>query len=257
MSISAEELSAWITGFLWPFFRIAALFTIAPIFSARVMPVRIRVGLAFVVTLVVAPMVPSAPHIDPLSAEGLVVMAAQLLVGLALGFAIRLVFAAVESGGHMVGQTMGLGFAQMMDPSNGIAVPMVSQFYTVLATLTFITINGHLILIQVLVESFSVIPVAPRSITSDGLWVLLSWAGWIFKGAVVIGLPVVVALLLVNVAFGVMMRAAPQLNIFVVGFPVMLTLGFVFIFISLPTFIPQFVDLLDNGLAMAGRVMTE
>lgn len=257
MNISAEELSAWVAGFLWPFIRIAALFTVAPILSAQVMPVKVRVGMAVAITLVVAPMVAPAPYIDPASGEGLLVIAAQLLTGLALGFTLRLVFAAVESGGHMIGQTMGLGFAQMMDPANGIAVPMLSQFYTVLATLIFLSLNGHLVLIQVLVESFNVIPIAPQTVSSGGIWVLLSWSSWIFKGAVIMAMPVVVALLMVNVSFGVMMRAAPQLNIFVVGFPVMLCLGFVFIFVSLPNFIPQFTDLLDKGLFMAGEVVRE
>lgn len=255
MNLSAEELSTWIAAFVWPFFRIAALVSVAPIFSAGVMPMRVRVGLAFAVTLVVAPMLPPVPAVDPVSAEGLVIIAAQLLVGLSIGFALRLVFAAIESGGHMVAQTMGLGFAQMMDPANGIAVPMVSQFYTVLATLIFLALNGHLVLIEVLVESFNAIPIAPQTVSPAGIWMLLSWASWIFKGAVIIAMPIVVALLLVNVAFGVMMRAAPQLNIFVVGFPLMLCLGFVLIFVSLPIFAPQFNDLLDKGLFLAGDVV--
>lgn len=255
MTIPAEQLEGWITGFLWPFVRIAALVMAAPVLGTRVVPMRLRAGLALAVTLVVMPVLPPPPPVDPVSAEGVLIIVSQVLVGLAMGFMIRMVFSAIETGGHVIGQTMGLGFAQMMDPANGIAVPMVSQFYSVIVTLVFLVLNGHLILIEVLAGSFQAIPVAPHGIAQAGLWTMLSWAAWIFKGAVLVALPVVVALLLVNVAFGVMMRAAPQLNIFAVGFPISLTLGFVFMFVSLPAVIPQFSRLLEGAFTALHAIM--
>ena len=181
----------------------------------------------------------------------------QVLIGLAIGFLVRLTFAAVELAGNLIGQTMGLGFAQMMDPANGVTVPVVSQFYTVLATLIFLVLNGHLILIETLVDSFRTIPVGPATISQAGLWTLLSWGGWIFKGALIISLPALAALLLVNAAFGVMMRAAPQLNIFVIGFPISLMLGFVFMMLSLPLFVPQFSSLLDGAFEAVNAMVSE
>lgn len=255
MNFTDQELTQWLTGFLWPFFRIAALVTVAPILGVRVVPMRFRVGIALALTLVVAPVLPPGPQVDPASAQGIMIAGAQVLTGLAMGFLMRLVFSAVEMGGNLIGQTMGLGFAQMMDPANGVTVPVVSQFYIVLATLIFLALNGHLILIETLVDSFRTIPVALGSISGSGLWVLLEWAGWIFKGALIISLPALASLLLVNAAFGVMMRAAPQLNIFVIGFPISLMLGFIFILLSLPLFAPQFSSMTESAFD-AIRAMT-
>jgi flagellar biosynthetic protein FliR len=257
VNIPLEELSAWMTGFLWPFFRITALIMIVPILGARSVPAPIRVGLGLLLTLAVAPLLPPGPAIEPFSAEGIVVTASQILIGLAMGFALRMVFSAVETGGNVIGQTMGLGFAQMMDPANGVTVPVISQLYSVMATLVFLALNGHLVLIEILVASFSIMPVSTGSIGPGGLWLLLTWAAWIFKGAMLIALPAVSAMLLVNIAFGVMMRAAPQLNIFAVGFPVTLMLGFIFILVSMSLFVPQFTALLDDAFLLMRNVVTE
>lgn len=250
MTIPAAELTGWMTGFLWPFFRITALIMIVPILGVRTVPAMYRVGLGALITLVALPLLPPGPHIDPVSGEGLLVGASQILIGLAMGFVVRMVFSAIETGGSVIGQTMGLGFAQMMDPANGITVPVISQFYNVMATLVFLALNGHLVLIDILVASFEVMPVGAGGLGESGLWLLVSWGGWIFKGAMLIALPAVSAMLLVNIAFGVMMRAAPQLNIFAVGFPVTLMLGFVFILVSLTMFVPQFTGLLDRGFVV-------
>lgn len=247
MNITSEELISFIAGYLWPFIRIAALISVVPILSSQVVPKRVRIGIAAAITIVVAPTLDPMPSIEILSADGILVCIYQMLIGLAMGFTIRIVFSAFETGGHVIGQTMGLGFAQMVDPSNGVTVPVVSQFYTVLGTLLFLALNGHLIVIDVLAESFRTMPVALNTISMDGLWSIITLSGWIFKGAVLISLPAVSALLLVNIAFGVMMRAAPQLNIFAIGFPLSLTLGFVFILVTLPMFLPQFTDLLDGA----------
>lgn len=248
---------ARMTDFLWPFFRIAALIMVVPIIGVRSVPASWRVGLAALITVVAYPLLPSAPQVDPVSAAGILILAGQIAIGLAMGFMVRLVFAAVEMGGNIVGQTMGLGFAQMMDPANGITVPVVSQFYSVMATLIFLALDGHLILIDILVDSFHVMPVAATTPISGGLWLLVSWGAWIFKGAMLIALPAVSAMLLVNIAFGVMMRAAPQLNIFAVGFPVTLMLGFVFILVSLTLFLPQFTSITDDAFLTMQRIVSE
>jgi len=257
MNFTDQQLLQWITGFLWPFFRVAALVAVAPILGVRVVPLRFRVVIALALTLVITPVLPPGPEIDPASAAGVLISTCQILIGLAMGFLVRMVFGAVELGGNLIGQTMGLGFAQMMDPANGITVPVISQFYTVLATLIFLILNGHLILIETLVDSFRVIPVGMASITEAGLWTLLAWSGWIFKGALIISLPALAALLLVNAAFGVMMRAAPQLNIFVIGFPISLMLGFVFMMLSLPLFAPQFSCLLEGAFDAVHTMISE
>ena len=236
MNITSDELIAFIASYMWPFIRITALISIIPILSSQIVPKRIKLGIAAAITFVIVPTLGPMPAIEILSAEGVLMCAYQLLIGLAMGFTIRIVFSAFETGGHVIGQTMGLGF-----------VPVISQFYTVVGTLLFLALNGHLIMIDVLAESFKIMPIALHTISMDGIWSIMTLSGWIFKGAVLISLPAVSALLLVNIAFGVMMRAAPQLNIFAVGFPISLTLGFVFILVTLPMFLPQFTHLMDGA----------
>lgn len=257
MVIPMDQLMAALTAFLWPFLRIGGLVMVAPIIGVRSVPVLWRLGLTALLTMVAWPLLPPASPPEPTSAAGVALVANQVLIGLALGFTVRLVFAAVEMGGSVIGQTMGLGFSQMMDPANGTAVPVVSQFYNVMATLIFLVLDGHLVLIDVLIDSFAVLPIAAGDSPAGGLWVLVSWGAWIFKGGMLIALPAVCAMLLVNIAFGVMMRAAPQLNIFAVGFPVTLMLGFIFILTSLVLFLPQFTELADGAFVTMRRILTE
>ena len=255
MNITSEELIAFIASYLWPFIRIAALVSIIPILSAQIVPKRVKVGIALVLTVVIAPTLGAMPSIDLFSARGFLMCVYQMLIGLAMGFTIRIVFSAFETGGHVIGQTMGLGYAQMLDPSNGVTVPVISQLYTIIGTLVFLALNGHLIVIDVLAESFKTMPVALNTISTNGLWSIMDLSSWIFKGAVLISLPAVIALLLVNIAFGVMMRAAPQLNIFAIGFPLSLTLGFVFILVTLPMFLPQFTHIMDSAFHTINKMV--
>lgn len=234
MTFTSAELTAWIGAYLWPLFRIGALVGIAPVLGSRTVPVRIRFGLALALTLLVAPLLPMPPAVDPLSPPGMLITAQQLLIGLTMGFALRVAFSALEIAGQVIGQLMGLGFASMLDPQNGVQVPVVSQFYTLMAVLLFLAFNGHLVLIEVLVESFRSLPVGAAGLPPASLWTLAAWAGQMFAGAVRVALPAVTALLVINLTFGVITRAAPQLNIFAVGFPVTLLLGFLVMLFSLP-----------------------
>ncbi len=244
MPIQIVDSLIRLNDYLLPMFRIMALFAVVPVFGARVVPMRVKLGLAVVLTLVVTPLIPQ-PSAPAGTAHLVLAVADQVLIGLVMGFVLRLVFAAIETGGHLVGQTMGLGFAQMVDPSNGVTIPVISQFYTLLATLIFLAMNGHLVLIDMLVESFRLLPVSDGRIALAGIWDLLGSALWLFKGAVLIALPVMTSLLLVNIAFGVVMRSAPQLNIFVIGFPIAIMLGFVVIVVTLPAYQTQFGGLVD------------
>ncbi len=250
MQFTDVDIMSWIAMYLWPLFRIAALISVAPIFGAQNVPVRVRVGLSLVITVVVAPVLPPMPEIDPISSTGLVILIQQILIGLTMGFALRLVFSAFVLAGQMIGQTMGLGFASLVDPQNGVQVPVVSQFYLILTTLIFLSMNGHLILIDVLAESFRTLPVGEHGITRNGLWSIVIWGGHVFSGAVIVSLPAMTALLVVNVAFGVMTRAAPQLNVFSIGFPVMILLGVFIMMMTLPVLIPQLTQMMNDSFAL-------
>lgn len=255
MKFSSTELLQLLTHYLWPFFRIGATVAVAPIFGARTVPARLRLGLAVMLTIVIAPLLPPPPAIDPVSVQGMLVTTQQLLIGLAMGFAVLLIFGAFVLGGQIFAMQMGLGFAAMVDPQRGVQVPMVSQFYVLVATLIFLTMDGHLVLISVLVGSFETIPVGVQGLGPAGLWTLVSWVSDMFVGAILMALPAITTLMLVNIAFGVMMRAAPQLNIFAVGFPISLTLGFVIMLVMLPNVAPRLVALVGENFAMIGRML--
>lgn len=245
VTVAGAEVSAAVAGWVWPFLRTAAVLTAAPVVGAAYVPARVRLALALALSFVLVPLV-TLPPIEPLSLPGGLVAAEQVLVGLMLGFAVRLVVAVFDLAGQVLGQTMGLGLAAMVDPATGTQVPALSQLYLVLASLVFVTIDGHLLLVQALAESFRVFPVAGSGLEADPLWLLASKASWVFGSAVLMALPGVTAMLVVNLAMAVMTRAAPQLNVFAVGFPVTLIVGLAVILLTLPA------ALLD-----AGRLVTE
>jgi len=169
------------------------LFTVMPIFGGRLVPVRVRLILALVITYVLVPVIPPVPAVEPFSGEGVAIVVQQLLIGLAMAFILQLVFAAMVLGGQSVAMSMGLGFASMVDPQNGIQVPVVGQYYVVVATLLFLAMNGHLALIVVLAESFQIMPIGVNGIGLNGIWDVVAWTGYMFSGAVLIALPAVTA----------------------------------------------------------------
>jgi len=248
MLFTSADISTWIGGLVWPFTRIAAMLAIAPIFGARMVPLRMRLVIALLLTWVVLPLLPQVPALDPFSASGALVTAQQLVIGLAIGFSLQLVFATLVIAGQTIAMGMGLGFAQMVDPQNGVNVPVIGQYYVVIATLLFLALNGHLALIRVLVDSFQSLPVGIESLSREDLRDIAYWGTRMFADAVMVALPAVAAILLVNVSFGVVSRSAPQLNIFGVGFPITLTLGFVILVFAVANLLPQLQHMLDGAL---------
>ncbi|PCJ88916.1 MAG: flagellar biosynthetic protein FliR [Thiotrichaceae bacterium] len=258
MTFTSAELTTWLATLLWPFMRIGAMFAAAPIFSARSVPVRIRVILAFLIAWVLVPVLPAPPAVDLISADALIISVHQVLIGIAMGFIIQLVFSAFVIAGQSIAMAMGLGFASIIDPQNGVQVPVISQAFLIMVTLVFLALNGHLVLIDMIAKSFENIPVGMMVPSRDGFWQLVNWGSDMFAGGMLVALPAVAALLLVNLAFGVTTRAAPQLNIFAVGFPVMIMVGLSFIILTLPTItshlsrlMMQATELINNFLATA------
>ncbi|MFA7632039.1 MAG: flagellar biosynthetic protein FliR [Thiohalomonadaceae bacterium] len=201
-------------------------------------------------------MLPPVPSVDPFSLASVLIIMQQIVIGSAMGFTLQLVFAAVTTGGQVVAMQMGLGFASMVDPQNGMQVPVLSQIYLLLVTLLFLTFNGHLLMIEMVAESFTTLPIAIDGLTRNGFWHLVIWGTQMFAGALSLALSAVASLLVVSIAFGVMARAAPQLNIFAVGFPVSLIMGFVVILYTLPTIVPQFEALANEGFALIIRLLS-
>ena len=246
-NVSSTQMYAWIAEFFWPFFRILALVMSAPLFGATGVPPGVKIGISIVLTIIVAPLLPAMPDIQPASAQGMLIMAQQLLIGFTLGFAIRLVFTAMEMAGHIAGLQMGLGFATFFDPQNSTQVPLMGQFVGVMTMLLFVTLNGHLMMIATLVESFNTLPVG-TSMAGQSLFALVILAKNIFSWGVQMSLPVVAALTLINIGLGVLTRASPQLNIFAVGFPLTLGAGFLVMAISVPYFLPLFNGMMEESI---------
>ena len=167
-----------------------------------------------------------------------------------MGITIRTIFVTLEIAGQAIGQLMGLMMASMIDPQNGNQVPVIGQFYLLLATLLFLTINGHLLMIEALVNSFDKLPIGVEGLGRDAAWEIINWLGTILSTALLIALPAMASLLIVNLAFGVMTRAAPQLNIFAVGFPIMIILGIFIVIFTLDGFFPHMIGLFDKGFDM-------
>lgn len=238
-TLTSSEIMSWAGGFLWPLFRIAALVGVAPVFGARTIPMRVKMIFAVLLTLVVAPLLPAQPVVDPLSGEAFLITLNQLLIGIAMGLALQSVFAMFVMGGQIIAFQMGLGFAAMVDPNSGESGPVVGQFYVVVLTLMFLALDGHLVAIDILVDSFRTMPIGVDGLTRDGFWTLAMWGGQMYAGAVQIALPAIAALLLINLTFGVVTRSAPQFNIFSVGFPVTILAGFFIMLATLATLLPQ------------------
>ena len=254
MSFTENELIALLQAWLWPLFRIAALLSVAPVIGTRSVPVRVRLIMALAITAVIVPVLPPMPTIDPISAPGLLVLGQQVLIGLVLGTAVRFMFMVFEVAGQVIAMQMGLGFAAMVDPQTGNQVPVISQFYLIMATLAFLSLNGHLLLFRILADSFTTLPVGGGGLNLNSLQALIGWTGWLFANAVLIALPAIVALTVINVSFGVMTRAAPQMNIFAVGFPIMMITGVIVMFLTLTTLEPHLSRLTDEALDMARQL---
>ncbi|MCW8826468.1 MAG: flagellar biosynthetic protein FliR [Gammaproteobacteria bacterium] len=255
MNLAATEITAWIAGYMWPFFRIGAMLMAAPISGAQTVPVRARLVLAVALTLIIAPIVPRGPLVELFSYEWVMIIIYQILIGVVIGFVFQLIFAAVITGGQIIAMQMGLGFASMVDPQNGQQVPVLSQLYLMMTTLLFLAMDGHLIMIKVIADSFTILPIGMQGIDVDAFYKLATWGSDLFAAALWLALPAVASLLLINFSFGVMSRAAPQLQIFSIGFPITLMMGFVVIYFTLPGVVLQFSTLVNELVALLNYVL--
>ncbi len=255
MNFTELQLSTWLAAFMWPLMRISAMLAAAPIFNSRQTPARLRVGLALILTWVLVPVIPQPPVVDVFSPQAFLMAVQQILIGVTMGFILQMVFGALVFGGQTLAYSMGLGFASMMDPQNGVQVPVLAQYYVLLATLFFLVLNGHLILIDTLAQSFHTLPVSVDGLSRTSIEQVIGWASRMFAAGLLIALPAIAALLLVNLGMGIVTRAAPQLNIFAIGFPMTMLIGFVLLWITLPDVMGNFGELLEEGFALIRRLL--
>ena len=248
ITFTSAQLDAWIAAFFYPMVRILALLAAAPPFSNAAVPIRIKLILGLAISLALVPALPALPPISPGSGEGMLILGQQMLIGMAMGFAMRLTVAAIDYAGEAIGLQMGLGFATFYDPDNTSQTPVVSEFLSLLGLLVLLSINGHLMIMATLAHSFTVLPIVGTSLAA-GSWSNFAHAGAvIFSSGLILALPVIAALLITNVALGVLTRAAPQLNLFAVGFPITLIAGFVMLILSLSYLAGPLTELFEHGL---------
>lgn len=255
LSITTAELNTLMATFLWPLSRILALVASAPILGNPAIPVRVKLGLAVVITILVSPTLESIPQVPPGSELGFLILMQQVIIGLTIGFVMRIVFVMVEMAGEIIGLQMGLGFATFFDPVSAGQVPLIGRFLGVLATLAFIAIDGHLIMIALISQSFNTLPISMNGMATPEWETLARWGGEIFKFGLQLSLPVLTALLITNLALGVLTRAAPQLNIFAVGFPLTLSIGILVLALSVTYYTPILEQVVYNGFELMKRIV--
>lgn len=246
--LSFDTILASMTLFFAPFLRLSAMMAVAPVFSAAGFNIRTRALLAVLIAALAAPSLPAPPIDSLLSGAGVLMGIREIGVGLVLGFVVQMAFGAAVFAGQAISMTMGLGFAMAVDPQNGVQVPVVSQLYVILATLLFLVLDGHLLLITAVVESYQLMPIGVTGLPVSSLSAVIALGTMVFAGGILLALPALTALLLINVAFGIVTRTAPQLNIFAVGFPVTILAGLFIMFLVMPGFIEALTQLMGSSL---------
>ena len=245
-----------LSTFVWPFVRVGAFLMVMPIVGGSFVPTKVRLLLAITLTIVIAPILPEPVTLEVLSLAGLVTMIQEIAIGVLMGFLVQLVFDAIALGGQVIGMSMGLGFAVFLDRARGVSIPVLGQLFLMLAMLIFLSIDGHLALIELLAESFRAWPVGSGKLTLPVLSEVLVWTSQLFTFALTIALPAITALLVVNLSFGVMSRAAPTLNLFAVGFPVAMLLGFTVIFLNMGVLSESVTSFVSISLAKVSYLLS-
>lgn len=240
MTLPLDTLIDWLSQVVWSLLRVAGFIMVVPIFGNQLVSPRIKMAMSLAIAIPIASLLTPMPRIDELHLGMLLDVGLQLFAGIGLGFATMVFFQLFVVAGQFIGMQMGLGFAAMVDPGNGVQVTALSQFFLMLVTLTFLAVNGHLVLLEVLVTGFKTFPAGFSTSNAELALAIAGLGAWMFIGGVLVALPAVVSLLVVNLAFGVMSRSAPQLNVFSLGFPFSLVFGLVIVWFSLQGWMPQF-----------------
>ncbi|WP_066342228.1 flagellar biosynthetic protein FliR [Azohydromonas lata] len=249
LTFTEAQLLAWITPLLWPLLRALALLSIMPVLGTRMVMARVRVGLALLLAVAAQAVLPPIAPVALDSPVAFALVLQQLLVGVSLGFAVRIVFAAVEFAGEVVGLQMGLNFAGFFDPSTSGQGTVTGRMFGTLVAWVFIVTNGHLVVLASLVRSFEVFPVSPQPFQDVMKLAPHTWGSEIFLLGLWIALPLIVMLLFVNLVLGVISRVASQMNVFSVGFPVTLGVGLIGMLTTLPLLEQPFMMALERMLS--------
>jgi flagellar biosynthetic protein FliR len=253
VSISSELLQTWVISLLWPLTRVLGVIATAPIFSHNSIPNQVKLGLGLMLTLIIMPTLSPLPQFEIFSFKGLLILVQQLVIGLAIGFSMRLVFSAVDLAGQLIGMSMGLGFASFYDPQSQGQSTAVNQFLVLLTMLIFLGLDGHLMIVTAVANSFISMPIALDGGGINPMKIAL-WGETIFSAGLMLALPAVAALLITNMALGILTRTAPQLNLFGIGFPITLSVGFVALALALPSMLKPIENFIEQGVSNMHQV---
>ena len=248
--ITSQELLNLVATFIWPFSRILGFFSTAPLLSQNSFPVTTRIGLAIVMTILFMPGIPLMMTVDPLSMDGLLILINQFLIGISIGFVMRVIFSAIEMAGELIAVSMGLGFATFYNPQTQAQTIVISQFLSLLALAVFLSTNLHLVMLESFFDSFKTIPINQISLAPIAFRDLAYWGSNIFSIGLQLSLPIVTTLLIANIALGILTKAAPQLNLFGIGFPITIGVGFLMLSINMPYWSNPIINSLDLGIQM-------
>ena len=249
LTFTEAQVLEWITPVLWPFLRVLALFGALPVFAQRSVPMRVRVALAFMIAFCAQATLPTMPVIPLDSGPAVLAIVQQILIGASLGFAVRIVFAAVEFAGELIGLQMGLNFAGFFNPMTGGEATATSRFYGVAVSWLFIVTGGHLALIAAVVQSFQAFPVGPEPFAFLRTVQPQVWGAEVFRLGLWIALPMIAMLSFVNLVLGIISRVAQQMNIFAIGFPITVSVGLIGMLLTLPMMQMPFTMALERMLA--------
>ncbi|TKI08289.1 flagellar biosynthetic protein FliR [Martelella alba] len=254
LQLDTAQLALWIGQYFWPLVRILALIATAPLFSEPTIPTRIKLGVGALTTLLVAPGLPPV-HTTLFSVAGFWLVMKELLIGTALGLSMQFTFAAVRMAGEVIGLQMGLSFATFLDPASGLNMPILAQLLNLLAILVFTSLNGHLWMISILVDSFHSLPISGQPLNANAFMAICRAGGTIFISGLMLALPMITLLLTMNIALGLLNRVSPQLTVFVIGFPLTLTIGILTFSLLLPLLAPFCEKLMGESFDLLADIL--
>ncbi len=255
LTVTDLQLEAWLAALMFPLVRVMGMISSAPMFGNRGVSVRVRVAIGLGISLAVLPALPPMPPVSPGSGLGLAIMAQQFLIGVGIAIVMRIVFAAVDVAGELIGLQMGLSFAAFFDPDSGGRTAVVAEFMGLVTGLLFLALNGHLLMVNVVIRSFEWLPVSATPLHGGGWMSVVSFGTTLFAAGLLLAMPIMATLLVVNIAMGVLTRAAPQLNLFAIGFPVTLGTGFLVLMLSMEAFAPAMQHFFDRGFEAVDALM--
>lgn len=248
MNIDYQSMLKIISQIIWPLGRFSGLFLSAPFFSSPLIPTRIKIVFIFILSWVCAFMVPAELSFEHFNGLYVVYMVQEIVFGMLMGFILQLVFQVFVLVGQIIAFQAGLGFAVMVDPMSSASVPIISQFYSLMIMLVFLSLGGHTALLETLMNSFKMMPIGSIYLENDMVWRVIVFSGWMFKESVLVSIPAIISLLLLSLSIGIVTRVAPQLNIFSLGFPITLLMSIVIIQICLPSVGEQMIESLEQGM---------